>query len=324
MGRTQNISFYGDIIGRVFTRPHENGYEWLWHPSAKLDENLLWIGPVISPIEGRTQTKRKTGKDGIEARGDLFKKFIGNEPTLSHFRKFAESYGLLGITSLPTAGGEADGRTSEPLVLWLQHYCRLRLLDAILLPESSFDRLRFFEQQMFMRQPLTSVLGSASLRLCPNPQVATVQRDYSGAQLSANFETVWPSFPCTLNDLALRNEAFRVLTEQLSAHCRIVVRTRGKRRKIDVPEGFGEYGRDARLITTSLEPKGLLGAMYVGILLRLSGGSFNARASTGCLHCGAPVPNPKPNKKYCDDKCKHKAKRMRAKNIDERTVQPNV
>jgi hypothetical protein len=313
VGRRQHISFYGDIIGRVFTRPHQNGYEWVWHPAARLGEHALQVGPVIAPVRGKDGSKRKMGKDGVEARGDLYLKFIELEPKLSNFRLFADAYGLLGVTSLPLPDRDGDARTSEPLVLWLQHYFRLRLISGILLSGSQFDRLRFFDNQMDMGDRLADCLNSALQRLAPTVEANGPREQYRGADLGSGFETIWPHFPVALNDLALRNEAYRALTDQLGQHCRIVVRSRGKRQNFDLPEGFGDWGRDVRLITTSLEPKGLLGAMYIGILLRLSGGSFNARASTGCQHCGAPVPDPKSNKKYCGDSCKQKAKRLRGK-----------
>ena len=310
MGRTQNIRFYGDIIGRVFTRPHQNGYEWVWHPAARLGEHALRVGPVVAPVAGQDGSKRKMGKEGIEARGDLFLKFIALEPTESSFRLFAEAYGLFGV-SMPLPGDDIDGRTCEPLVLWLQHYCRLRLIAGILLSGSKFDRLRFFEDQKFMGDRLERCLTTSLERLTSATE-GTIE-PYRGAELGTGFETIFPHFPVALNDKALRNEAYRALTDQLGRHCRVVVRSKGKRADFEVPDGFGGWGNDVRLITTSLEPKGLLGAMYVGILMKLSAGSFNAKATTGCLHCGAPVPNSRTNKKYCDNKCKHKAKRAREK-----------
>ena len=32
-----------------------------------------------------------------------------------------------------------------------------------------------------------------------------------------------------------------------------------------------------------------------------------------CQHCGLKIPNPRPNKTYCSDACKHRAKRLRSK-----------
>lgn len=328
-GHRTNLTFFGDIIGDVTVAPYQCGYRIDKHPNSKVEKTHVEIGPIIMPdfsdevdsngIPLEADTSRIPLQDRTRLRGlELWKEFIMLEPNTNSFLKFANKYGLLGSTREMAIRTNHTVTSCDPLVDWFQHHSKLTLLRTVLMsdPECS-DFVAMIEPiekkySKDVRHRFSEVV-SQELKSLPDWIPENV---VSGVMFRGSFiPSIW-TFPAKSSSTAILRAAYDLLNLELSNHCRIEVRHKGKRNrtaigdKIDFEERHEADG--IYLITTTLAPNSLIGAMYIGVLLEIC--KYRTRRNVRpCQYCGKFLLNEHKRTKYCSPSCKKRAYRANRK-----------
>jgi ribosomal protein S27AE len=316
-GSRSNLTFFGDIIGNVPIAPLKCGYQLINHPDSKLETTILKLGPMLAPDIGDDGSlERVPGPKRLEARGEsAWKEFTELNPSTGAFLKFAEKYGLLGSTRGLALRINGAVVACDPLVDWFHHYCKLRLLRVVFDNTSSDDLAGVvkIEQKKLMEEVETKFSNAAKGAFGQRPY--WIQESIiSGAQVGTMFQPAVWQFQSGLSSEELVNAAFDQLSFELSNHTRIKVRQRGRRNRLNMGDesnakGLMQTATDI-IITTTLEPNSLVGAMYAGILLKVC--NYHIRRNLRpCLHCGGSILSPHKLRRYCGERCKQRAKRER-------------
>lgn len=316
-GSRSNLTFFGDIIGDVSIAPFKSGYQIIKHPSSNLAKTSLSFGPLIAPSpDDEGKLERVPGPDRMGVAGELaWKEFTELEPNSNSFLEFANKYGLLGTAKgvVLSLGETAVG--CDPLVDWFHHYCKLRLLRVVFDNLSNPELVDFIEnEQKKLHKTIRPRFSTIALgQFNERPQWID-ETGIWGAQVGTMFQpSVW-NFPSGLSKLQLIQSAFDQLSHEISTHTRIKVRHRGRRNTLNMGDdtnakGLMETVNDF-IITTTLEPDSLIGAMYAGILLKVC--NYHIRRNLRpCLHCGGSILSPHKLRRYCSERCKQRAKRER-------------
>jgi len=317
-GQRTNLTFFGDIIGDVALSPLVCGYEVMRHPQTKFTNTLIHLGPVIAPnvTAGEEFPDHVAASVNSRTRAtDLWKEFIRMSPTSNSFIEFAGKFGLLhSQPGLIIKIGE-NVLACDPLVHWFQHYSKLKLLHFIF---TCLDKEEKFvaDYKTLEKQLKTDVerqLNQIFKQFLGTDEEPVHEHVYSGTQVDKFFEPAgWTIHDCRTK-AQLIDAAYDLLTSEISRHCHIVIRRRGKRQKLSAGDKDDIKDKSkGEVITTSLIPSGLGGALYIGLLLDIS--SYRIRRNVrSCSECGRTLLNEHRRTQYCSESCRQRAKRARAK-----------